>query len=411
MQLNPKPRTAPTVLAALALFALFATSVHAQHRVGGRVSHYTEQRGVLNTNAISPAVDAQVQLGQTVTATAAWEADVVSAATIAVVDSPADVDVITSATQMDDVRHSFRAGLAWQSSRALTLRAGFTHGFERDYRSNALSAGFQWTSEDRLRSVDVAYALSLDGVCDTAENDGYGPLDRGRLSNAEGCFSTRSTEHSTRDRRAHQGSASLTQVLRRDALLRLALTLSRERGFLASPYREVWLGSFAAQEHHPDARHRAAAAGELRLALEELRAFVSLRADASHDDWGITSVAGTLSWTQRLGDDWRLGLRVRGYAQTGAVFYSDNYARAPQGRFFTGDRELSALQSWSGGLRIAWELPGAGVLHGLKAVVKADIAHTAYPDFHYATQAVPGGFYLVSTLLLEAALGRAPESP
>ena len=53
----------------------------------------------------------------------------------------------------------------------------------------------------------------------------------------------------------------------------------------------------------------------------------------------------------------------------------------------------------------------AGVLHGLKAVVKADIAHTAYPDFHYATQAVPGGFYLVSTLLLEAALGRAPESP
>lgn len=404
--------TRKRVLISVAVVTLgaIATTAAAQGRVLARVSQYTERRGSLRTDATSPEVEGQVKIGP-VTAALGWEADFITSATIPVVDAPVDVDGITSATQMSDERHAFRGGVAWEVSRAVTLRAGYRYGFERDYRGHAPSIGLSWTSEAQLTTLDFDYTLSIDGVCDTSLNDGVSPTERLALANANGCFSDRSDNRVTQSRVANLGRFSLTQVLRPEVIVQLAASFLREDGFLSSPYREVWLGTLAAQEHHPDRRMRAAGSAEVRIALEDLRAFVALRLDASHDDWGITSGAGTLSWTQKLGAGFRLGFRIRGYTQSSAAFFSDDYVSNPRGAYFTGDRELSAMHAWGGGLRLSYRHPGAGVLRGFRAVLLADATHNQYPAFSYSNNRVPSGAYVVVSLLVEAELGRAPESP
>lgn len=398
-QARPVPTMGRAIAALLGVVG--STALAQDARVEARTSWFHESRGPLRASAISPAVTADVEVVPSVSVNAQWEADVVSAATIAIVDSPADVDVITSATRMEDVRHALGAGLMVQHG-GLELRGGYTYGFERDYRSHGVVLSTRLDVRDDTTSFELMYAGARDAVCGLRENDALEPTERGRLPGADGCF-TRDAERTTRGVSTQTVAAQWIQVIRADAIARINVSLRHEAGFLSSPYREVWLGPWSAQEHHPDQRSRGALGVELRWALADIRSVIGGRIDASHDDWGVSSVSGEITWRARLPAHLRLRARVRAYRQVSAFFYSDDYANAPRGKYFTGDRELSAMCSWLGGLGLSWER-AVGSLDALRIGLSADLARADYPDFHYGNVAVPDGYWLVGSLILGGSL-------
>ena len=104
----------------------------------------------------------------------------------------------------------------------------------------------------------------------------------------------------------------------------------------------------------------------------------------------------------------RLRARGRYYTQTGASFYSDDYVRAPRGRYFTGDRELSPMQSLLVGLQAVWDVPSndegdvLGFLSGLSLTLKADALRSFFDEFHYDQAEVPNTLALIGTFELVA---------
>ena len=393
-------------LIAVAVLLTATSPARAQHEVTARTSIFHEARGPLSTTAVTPAVSGVAAVGHDLSVRAGWEADVVSAATIAVVDSPADVDAITSATRMSDTRHALKGGLEWAPDR-VTLQGGYTFVRENDLRSHGLTLGAAVELPGRATRFDVRYALDRDRVCDRADNEGVAAVDRQRLPNADGCFAL-APERAERGRTVHVATVGWTQVLRRDAVARVYLGLQRSSGLLASPYREVWLGTLAAQEHHPGQRRRGALGVEFRWALPVLRGVLAAKVDGTHDDWGVHTVAGQLAWQQRLSPELRLRFRARAFRQSGAFFYSDDYGTQPRGAYFTGDRELSPMSSWLGGVQIAWHpTPAAnwlGVLGGIRLVASVDASRATYAAYSLRANPLPDGAWVVATLSLTGEL-------
>jgi len=180
-------------------------------------------------------------------------------------------------------------------------------------------------------------------------------------------------------------------------------------GFQSNPYRAVRIGKTAAQEFEPADRARYALGAGLRYWIVPLSAAVSVEGRAYRDTWGITSLAGELAYDQKLFGEVRLRLRGRYYDQSSASFYSDDYVLAPRGRYFTGDRELSAMSSALFGLSLRWSAPSdeTGAVLGwfsrFELVLKGDLLKSFFDDFHYDRAEVPNT--LAQVLSFEARAG------
>jgi len=139
-----------------------------------------------------------------------------------------------------------------------------------------------------------------------------------------------------------------------------------------------------------------------------LNAALGGEARVYRDTWGITALSGELSYDQRLFGEFRLRVRGRYYTQSSATFYSDDYILSPRGRYFTGDRELSTMQSMLLGLALRWSAPAddagkvLGLLSNFSLVLKGDILKTFFDDFHYDRAEVPNTFAQVLSLELRA---------
>ncbi|MEM9193711.1 MAG: DUF3570 domain-containing protein [Myxococcota bacterium] len=393
----------------MALVAVWGNPpAEAQVSVQLRESLFYEDRGPLEAQSFTTTVAAEATINETVTVGLGHEADVVSAATIAVVDSPLDVDAITSATQMQDLRQQVRAAAAW-SGNDLSVRASYRYGFENDYRGHGAGLGFRLDLPKASSAIDVDLAVGFDQSCDLAENSGLAPIDRQRLPNAEGCFDD-DPERANRRVGSQSLDVAFTHLPRRDFALQVLVSLQRNEGFLSSPYREVWLGPFSAQEHHPSERIRGAVALDGRLALPAIRATVRGLVRAYRDDWGVTAFSGQLSWEQRLLPELRAKVRFRAYRQSAADFYSDDYAQEPRGQWFTGDRELSELSSILGGVGVVW-MPISSTegeatesaFRSLRVALAADVARPEYANFRLGRGRYPNGFWTVISLGAEAA--------
>ena len=70
-------------LIAVAVLLTATSPARAQHEVTARTSIFHEARGPLSTTAVTPAVSGVAAVGHDLSVRAGWEADVVSAATIA----------------------------------------------------------------------------------------------------------------------------------------------------------------------------------------------------------------------------------------------------------------------------------------------------------------------------------------
>lgn len=376
-------------------------------QVGGGVetttTYFYEQGGPLEMSVINPSASANLDIGEAVSLRAGWDADVVSGASIAVVDAPGgDVDVISSATKLEDTRHVGRGSVEFRGDQS-AIRAGYSYGTESDYRSHAIEVSGRTELFERNSIFELAYGRGFDRVCNLAQPRAQEAVDRQPLPGSEGCFVDGSDRESLR-LDLHTFQASWTQAWLPVFTTQVTATAQVLDGYQGNPYRAVWLGRTAAQEYHPLTRTRYAVGLAARLWVKPTRGAVQLSGRVYRDSWDVRSVTAEAAYDQEILDGLSLRLRGRYYSQTGAVFFSDDYAREPRGQYFTGDRELSPMSSTTVGGRVRFDLPpnedGAvlGFLTSLSLVAKLDVVMHDFVDFHYGRAPVPNADAWIGTV-------------
>ena len=359
-----------------------ASRAGAQTQVSAGMSVFREAGGSLNMLVLTPEVAADVALGQHWAVTADWTADVVSGASVAVVDAPAaTVDAIGSAS-VRDTRHVFGGGLRLLDGQS-TLSATYHYGFESDYRSHSVEARARTELFERNTALEISYARAFDWVCDAP--DASAPVVKVKLASSNGCFVDDFT-HRERELDSHTFQGAWTQSWTAVLITQLTGTAQLLDGFQANPYRAVSIGRAAAQEHL-ESRARYALGLGMRLWIRPLAGALQPQLRLYRDTWDVISWTAELGYEQTL---WR-GLRLRGraryYTQSAAAFYSDDYVLQPKGQYFTGDRELSSMRSVLLGGQLVWTLPAdergevLGLFSALELVVKADLLKSFLTNF------------------------------
>jgi hypothetical protein len=276
------------------------------------------------------------------------------------------------------------------------IGATFSHGSEHDYRSNTLTATAGSDFFQRNTKIEIAFSHGWDSVCDLAINAVQNPTQRLVLDSSKGCFSkdTRREVDISTDNFQGGWTQSWTPVF----ATQLVLTGAVQQGFLGNPYRGVVIGPSgqSAQEHHPDNRARAAAAVRAKYYVRPIEAAVGVGFRAYKDTWDIVSQTYEIEFEKNFFFPWlRLGLQGRYYHQTGALFWSDDYAGGepidgPRGQYFSGDREVSPSTSLLGGARATASFhgrPGERVISlflDLDASFGATFLKTYLDDFTWA---------------------------
>jgi hypothetical protein len=412
MQLSSRSATnAGRALAWLLPMVALSAPAAAQLQTTFGTSAFREAGGPLSMTVLMPEVSADAQLTPGFAVNAAWTADIVSGASVAVVDAPAaDVDAISSAT-VSDIRHELGGGLRIGDGQS-TWSAGYRHGFENDYRSHAFDVSAQTELYERNTALQISYARSFDSICDGP--DASEAVLKARLVSSDACFGggdgdvDEQAEPRERDLSSQTFQAAWTQHWTGAITTQLTATAQLLDGFQANPYREVRIGRASAQEHHPDQRARYAAGLGARIWIAPLSGALQPLLRAYRDTWDVRSLSAELGYEQTIG----AGLRVRGrgryYVQSAAAFYSDDYVLAPRGRYFTGDRELSPMRSALLGAQVSWALPSdaegrvLGFLSGLELALKGDLLKSWFDDFRYDRVEVPNDTALLGSLSLSA---------
>lgn len=339
---------------------LAAGVARADDRVESTFTWFQERRGGGGTlTVLHPQADASIGLGEKVTLSAGYEADVVSGATPSVYAAPLAgqaVDAVSAASQFSDTRHAGRGAIAIVGARS-SLNVGYVYGTERDYKSHAITSAATVDLPGKNTTFGVGYTHNFDRVCDV-DNASAQPLERRALSGQNPCFGGGPTAMTvTRDVSIDTAQASLTQNVTPTLVAQLGVFGQVVRGFQSNPYRRVRVAGFDAQESVPLVRARGAAFARANLALPAIHATVGLSLRGYADTWGLESGALEASYAQYLGERILFRFRARVHQQTGAVFFRDAVDYQTQGApgaYFTGDRELMPLRDWLVGARLSW---------------------------------------------------------
>lgn len=381
------------------------SSASAQVRASTTATYYRESGANLSHQAITPAVRVSGVVRDVVSLRLGWDADVVSGASVAVVDAPGgDVDAITSATKWSDFRNNVSGGIGVRGEYT-SLDVTYTWGRESDYRSHAFTITGRAELFDRNTTLELGYGRGFDQVCNLSQPRAQEPVDRQRLSSSDGCFDADDRESLDISLQTFRGG--WTQAWTPIFATQLSVSAQVINGFQGNPYRAVWLGRAAAQENHPENRVRYVGNLGARLWVQPLRGALQLSGRVYRDTWDIFSVTAELAWEQRLWEGLTVRLRGRYYNQTGAHFFSDDYGRAPRGQYFTGDRELSPMSSWLAGGRVRFDLQAGddgkvGPFAAFAIVGVFDMLFYDFREFRYGRVDVPNDKGMLATLGLEA---------
>jgi hypothetical protein len=329
-------------------------------------THFTLFRESSNAGApiqvFHPQTDIAADLGKWASVNAGYAVDVVTGATPqaygSASESVTDVDAISGATKFSDLRQQAQAGLAMNTT-LVGLSAGYSYGWEKDYRSHTLSAAARGDFLDRNFTLSLAYTRNFDRVCDQNNAIAQGPLDLLALVSSENCFKGGAEDVVSRKVSTHTFEPSLTWTASPRLLLQGGGTLQVVEGFQASPYRRVFVGSQgrSPQEHVPNLRQRYAVFGRARVALPELGAAAGAMARLYRDTWDVRAATAEAEVLKYLGPQIIVGVHGRFHLQGGAIFFRralDYRTLGPVGQYWTGDRELSPLRTLLGGAKLTY---------------------------------------------------------
>ncbi|MCU1281047.1 MAG: hypothetical protein JWM53_4593 [bacterium] len=342
-------------VAAVAGVLLVSSLARAEDRVEVKAEYFTEPANKQALHVFHPAAAVDVDAHRDFTLRFGYDADVVSGATPRTYGS---LDAVSSATSFSDTRHAFHGGAQLRLG-PTSVDAGYTYGFENDYRSHALDIGAKVDLWGKNTTFRLGYSHNFDSVCNV-DNKGAMVTERRSLGDSKGCFGK--TVGLVAEALAIDSyAASWTQVLTPILLSDLSVTFQVLDGFQSNPYRRVRLfGTVEAQESEPLLRQRVAVQARFRLALPRARGALGILGRFYWDTWGIKSGTAEITWDEWVHPQLLLRLRGRFYQQSRALFYRDagetlSYESVgPVGQYFTGDRELSPFRDYLVGFKVAW---------------------------------------------------------
>ena len=328
---------------------------------------------------------------------AGYEADIVSGATEPVKAGPLSPPDIISQASIDDVRSVFTGGFTITREQT-RLSAAYSYGTESDYRSQAITVSAGTDFLKRNTQIDLAYARGFDEVCNAAYAPSLDPSVRPTLDSSDGCF-TDAANRQREDVNLDNFQAAWTQAWTPVLTTQVVGTFQLQNGFLGNPYRGVVIGPTGqiAQENHPGNRARTAFAVRAKYYVRDLKTAFGIGVRGYRDTWDILSQTYHAE-VERFMLPWlRLLVRGRYYSQSEALFWSDDYTGGeplfgPRGQYWSGDREVSPLKSYSLGGRVVAAWQGAagdrigGVLLSAKLGTSLDVVKTNLEDFTLAGQ-------------------------
>ncbi len=326
-----------------------------------RMTVFVEPSSSSQLFVLHPGMRTSARTGDSVTISAGYDADIVTGATEAIKGGPlGGVDVVSSATSFDDVRHVAQGGFAIERRRT-RLSGGYQFGTESDYRSHSFSVATGADFNQKNTSLDLAYLRSFDGVCTSVFSDTLPTSSRQPLDSSSGCFTAAAREdgrRASRDIAMDNLQLAWTQSWTPVLSTQLVLTGQLQNGFLENPYRAVVIApsGSSALENHPENRARVALALRTKYFVRSWQAAWGVNARLYRDTWDMWAGSYELSLEKHWTPWFRLLGRARMHQQTGVLFWSDDYTggeplMGPRGQYWTGDRELSPLRSYSLGAR------------------------------------------------------------
>lgn len=366
MQLT-RPHTL-ALAATLAVAALVPTLVPARARATGaeassRLTMFLEPSNEKNNNGISvvhPQVDLSAVLGSSFKLAAGYEVDIVSGSTPRIFGPrTTGVDVVSSATKFSDTRHQVHAALGYDRPSS-ALSAGYSYGWESDYKSHAITAATRSDLLEHNFSLGLSYTHNFDSVCDANNsNIGDNPLSLRPLTSSVDCFNSAATDTTTRRLHIDTFQPSLSWTATPRMVVQLGSTIQILDGFQSNPYRSVLLGQQhrTPQERLPQFRQRYAVYARLLYALPAIRGSAQLLARLYEDSWAVQAATGEVLLNKYVNQSLIFTARGRYHRQTGASFYLDGreyLLLGPNGKYWTGDRELSPMSNYLVGGKLAW---------------------------------------------------------
>jgi hypothetical protein len=389
-----KWRAAGLVALGLACFAQPGQGQVAEVDLRTQIFH--EPSAQSHMTVYTPEVNIQASPSDALSVSANYQADAVTGASESIKAGPllANVPDIVSRASVRDFRQMATGGFSL--TREHTRFGGsYTYGTENDYRSNsfAVSAGTDFLQ--RNTDVEIGYSKGFDEVCSLRQRNLPATLRQG-LDSSDGCF-TKSERLESLPISLDNFRLGWTQTWTPVLATQLVFTGALQHGFLGNPYREVVIGPTgqAAQENHPDDRRRVAAGLALKYYAKSIETALGVSTRVYRDSWELQSFNVEVSAERYLQPWLRLLLHGRAYVQSGASFWSDDYTGGepelgPRGQYWSGDRELSPLQTLLGGASLtgSWRAAGdsrwVGVFREISAGASLDLLATFLRDFTWA---------------------------
>jgi hypothetical protein len=383
------------------LFAALGSSAPARAQVAEfapRATVFLEPSSSSKLIVINPSAELAVTPTGWLELHAGYEADIVSGATESLKGGRlSPVDIVSSATDFKDTRHQISGGFGLTRDET-KLSATYSRGMESDYRSHAFSITAGTSFLQKNTELTLAYGRGFDQVCTTAYDTSDSPSVRAALDSSDGCFKS-GEDRATRKVDLDNFQSAWTQTWSPVFATQVVAYAALQHGFLENPYRAVVIAPAGddALENHPDNRLRLAAAIRGKYYLKPLQTALTLGARIYRDTWDILAQTYELEAERYVLANMRLLVHGRYYRQTEALFWSDDYTGGepkdgPRGQYWTGDRELSPLQSYLLGGRIVFKKEGspeqriAKIMLSFETSIAFDIFKTHLDEFTWGGQ-------------------------
>lgn len=238
----------------------------------------------------------------------------------------------------------------------LSLSGG--NSTEWDYISNFFNLDGTWD----LNQKNTTLAAGFGYASDTVWADG----------GQEGAIKQKYTNGKTigGDKYVYQGLLGITQILNKDSLIQINMTLGNSSGFLSDPYKQVWINydtanltcnkseRFAWQQNfcadtRPGSRTQEAVMARYIYNFEALnQAALHLDYRFYTDSWNVNSHTFDLSWYQPLPFEFMLAPHARYYTQRSSFFYQNVYNAPTADDYYSSDYRLASFGAVSGGFTI-----------------------------------------------------------
>lgn len=293
-----------------------------------------------NSEFRGPSVLVRKQFANRVSAWANYYVDMNSAASI---------DVETQGSAYTEERTEISGGIDFLHDRTL-LSLSATNSSENDYEADSI--GFSLSQEffGDLSTLSLSYSTGEDDIYQNVRDADRNIVDRTFVDNA-----------------THQRfGLGWTQIMTKSWIVSFNAEASVDEGFLRNPYRSARARDTSAPsgftrvaELYPTTRNSQAYAIKSMYYLP-YRAALQLEYRVFNDSWEIEASNYQLKYIHPFGKHWITELRIRGYEQTQAEFYSDLLDFVPNDELQTviraSDKELSTYDNITVGFALSYEV-------------------------------------------------------